>query len=240
MKIALLFSGQLRTGPETIDHIIDYFGKYGHLDLYFSLAPEIGYVNQINDGRHRMGNRTFSPNYNVYDYRDILFTDYDEPDYGTRVRHVGISPSPECHILGEQNINLLKQYHKIWECIRAMPATKYDLVVRLRCDVMLQNEMVPCWDEIQDAIKSDKLIINKYVWANHESATMANEMFFMGNEKVMRKACNIYPNLHKIKNLIDEKVVQPFGESIFYGNLLVEGLAPDHLYKYDFDYTVIR
>lgn len=255
MRIALLYSGQLRTLAETIESNIAYFKQFDddvQIDLFFSLSTKMGYVNTLNDERHVYGSRRMKDEYAGLGMLDLIIDRVlckklkkavlkkcaaieNTPLMNFEIQH----SCPHPLMVDSDKKNLIYQYYKIWNCYKMMKnPEEYDLIVRMRCDVILQSP--PPAVILQDCLELGRLMVNNFVWANHKSETMVNEMFFMGSPAVMAKACNIFNNFKAINGLIENKVCQAFGESIFYGSLLTDNLAPDRLYKFDFDYKVIR
>ena len=47
MKLAICYSGAIRTLPETISNNLDFFSEFD-IDLYFSVWDHVGYSDRIN------------------------------------------------------------------------------------------------------------------------------------------------------------------------------------------------
>lgn len=254
MKIAILYSGQLRTFAETYEQQIAYFKSLGnnvHIDLYFSLTDKVGYVDNLNDNRHSLSKRISPVTVDVTEEICRVISKHDFAN--VTVKKINIETQDSCLYqtfkhrdvlikgltLENKLTNLVLQYYKIHQCYKLMAQPlEYNMVVRLRCDVIPRNAIPG--SKLEMCLRENRLMVNQYVWEIHQSPSMVNEMLFMGTPDVMRRACNIYNNFARINKLIRKGHVQPFGESIFYGNTLIEGLCAPSDYKFDFNYVVLR
>lgn len=251
IKIAILYSGAIRTLAETINNNLDYFLSIGNvtIDLYFSIWDHIGYTDHINSPDYIRSNRILSsdtivtedlirklvPNLPNVNIKAIKIEKYHHGAYHMHVTN-GINP------------NLCSQYYKIWDCWKLLRPDydyDYDFVIRMRCDLLLNNNdgLLRCLRLLQ--IKNKHLILfpNK-IWYNYikePENTSINEMIWIAHPIFMKPACNIYNNSVLIDHIVvDRKQAHlNYGENICYMNLEVEKMA-DKIMLFDFDYRVLR
>lgn len=245
MKIALLYSGHIRTLANTLLHNVEYFktvAPQAQIDLYFSVWDTVGYVDHLNDERHVYSDHKTPAN--CKDIRKEIINICNSLPVGVNLINIKIQAADDIapKALPQLNIdalNLKYQYYKMQDCFELIEQPKdYNIIVRMRCDVLLRNP-IPA-EVLQNALRKNEIILNKYVWQVHSSPVMENEMFFMGNPTVMQKACKLPNNVHKINTLLRNGHIQPFGESLFYGHLLSNNFVSTNSTHFDFNYQVLR
>jgi hypothetical protein len=241
MKTAILYSGTIRTLAETIVNNIECF-NYGEVDLYFSLWDYVGYSDRINSPDYLMSERKLDKNTIItkeliesivpknVNIKIIKVEQYNANSYNLDL------------INGMDNSGLHAQYYKIWDCFNLLDEKiNYDLIVRCRCDIILNNKMDQ--KELMENVANNRIIFTSKIWYDHpwNNHTEINEMMWISNKELMRKACNIYNNADKINSIIksDNKTDKNYGESICYMNLAAEGIT-DNIMTFDFNYNVLR
>jgi hypothetical protein len=105
---------------------------------------------------------------------------------------------------------------------------KYDLIVRLRPDILIGK--IPVISDLE------KVYINNIVYKDTPAdlSDMVNEMIYISNGSNMDKICKIYENFRSLWN-----INEGYGERISRNNLELMGLL-DNCETFDFNLTVIR
>ncbi len=253
MKIALLYSGQLRTLAETIATNLAYFKACGatHIDIYVCITNNVGYRNKLNDYRYVPGYRAVAKPFITIGDLDKIIEPYLNETVGKGtcvVKTIPFKlPNGETDIWESHqhffNHNLITQYYLMQECINMVGhkrLSEYDMLVRMRTDVVLQNTINA--QHLKGYICADQLIVDKHIYGNVESSTMVNDGFFMGSPQVMFTACNVYENFKFLQSQIEDYCDNEFTNtpgSIFYCNLVIEEFDT-RIIKHDFNYRVLR
>lgn len=242
MKIAILYSGALRNLAETIDNNLSLFPNC-EIDLYFSTWEHMGYSERINSPDYIPGSRVIPAESAVSEglirslvpkkcnIKNIKIEKYEPTDYRFDLKN------------GLDNEGLAAQYYKIKDCYDLLDSDiEYDLIVRLRCDVLFTRRMNV--ERMKEIVDAGRLIFTDKIWYNHshnKTTASINEMFWIGKGKIMRKACSIYDNADKINEVIDDQkmVNANYGESICWMNLYAQSIE-DEVEIFDFDYRVLR
>lgn len=244
MKIAILYSGSIRTLKETILNNIDTF-NYDNvdIDLYFSIWDHVGYSDRINSPDYIFSNRTINNNLfvteqfiksiipNNVNIKRIKIEKYNSFNYSLDL------------INGVDNNGLSAQYYKILDCFNLLDKSiNYDALIRLRCDILFQNKMSKNY--LFDMVNNNKIIFTEKIWYNYPfdpKENCINEMIWICNKNNMEKCCNIYNNTNKINDLIikqNDKNIN-FGEKITFMNLKAENLV-SNIEIFDFNYNILR
>ena len=238
MRIAILYSGLLRTLPETINNNLNYFNGCD-IDLYFSLWDRVGYADQINAPDNIRGKRLLMEGrIDEEIVRKIIPPTVE-------INRLKIEPHKECQfdlINGLDHNGLAGQYYKNWDCFELLnDEIEYDIIVKMRCDLLLNNQI-----NVQDLaeLTKEKIVFASKIWYDyswHTGLTNLNDMLWIGNKEIMRKACRTYHNVDKINVLIKkrEQMHLNYGEGICYLNLEAEEMS-DRIHTFDFDYQVVR
>lgn len=243
MKIALLYSGSVRTLAETIMSNLEYFDyKNNQIDLYFDLWDYVGYVDHLNAPDYIKSKRVLG--------KDTVIT-------ASQITH--LLPSHVCvkkikiekydpnnytlELINGTKDNLHAQYYKIWDCYQLVDQSiEYDFMVRLRCDMTMNNKISN--HDLLNLVNQDKIVFNSkiwYDWVKDKDNQNINEMIWVAKSGLMKQACNIYNNVDLMNQIIlsrDQKFLN-YGENICYLNLEAEGLV-DKIHLFDFDYRVLR
>lgn len=242
MKLAILYSGAIRTLPETIENNIAYFENCS-IDLYFSTWDHIGYSDRINSPDYKSSNRKFDSSTKINkEFIENLCSPFN---VNIKRVHIETYDSNNHHLdltNGLDNGGLAAQYYKILDCYNLLEHTAYDAIIRLRCDMLLNNRIGMRY--LIDNIKNDKIVFPSSIWYNHfyeKDSNSINEMCWISNKTLMQKACNIYNNTDKINTIIaTKKYTHPnYGEGICFMNLEVEEISND-IVTFDFDYQILR
>lgn len=240
MKAAVLYSGAIRTLPETIENNLKQFDGMD-IDLYFSTWDHIGYSSRINSPDHIFSKRLLDGNTIVTEdviksivpsnvnIKKIKIEHYVENKY-----HVDVAN-------GFDNNGLSAQYYKILDCFNLLDQSiRYDIVARFRCDIILNN-YVP---NLLELISNNKIIFPSKIWYDYPwdaSKRAINEMLWVSNSELAGKACKIYSNMPKISDIVSSRqyTAPNHGESICFMNLESEDMI-SNIHAFDFDYTVLR
>ena len=244
MKAALLYSGNIRTLPKTINDTLKCFlSIIDEIDLYFSIWDHPGYVDNIN-----------SPDYMsaYHDFVGKIISEQDvmrciEQNKRVNIKTIKIenyiSNSYKLNLLNETSDNLAAQYYKILDCYNLLDdKIDYDIVARMRCDMVVKNMIDR--QKLLDAIMSGKIVFIEQIWYNHykkPGINYINDLMWIANKEVCGKACNIYDNSEKINKIITARnqTEKNYGENICYMNLEAEGLA-NNIELFDFSYKILR
>lgn len=241
MKIAILYSGAIRTLIDTIENNLNYFSG-AEIHLYFSIWDHMGYADKINSPDYILSDRSIPANTVVSDsliqsmvpegviIKAIKIEKYDPKNYSLDLINSGID-------------NLHAQYYKIWDCFTLLDKMEnYDFIVRMRCDILLNKQI---WiEELKQLSDDNKIVFTSKIWYNHPKTPdnrSINEMFWISGQELMGKACNIYNNTAKMNQIIKDRgqAEMNYGESVCYMNLEAEDMA-DKVELFDFDYVVLR
>lgn len=240
MKIAILYSGSLRNLAETIDNNLVFFQGM-KIDLYFSVWDYIGYIDHLNAPDHFRAKRLLVSDQIVtpdlirslipsnISIKAIKIEHYNPSDY-------------QLDLINGSSPNLNAQYYKILDCFNLVEnPQEYDFLVRLRCDILLNNKMEHSL--IHQLVNDDKIIFNTKIWFNHprQGGYDINEMIWIAKAELMRKACHIYGNATKINQVISNRgqTHKNYGENICCLNLEAEDIL-NKVHLFDFDYHVLR
>lgn len=242
MKIALLYSGSFRNLAETLEENIAYF-KGNEIHLYFSVWDHMGYVDHLNAPDYLLSNRLLRKDQKVSDSLIRSFVPEEAEVKAVKVEKYN-ADKYSLNLVNGANPNLAAQYYKIWDCFTLLEeeGETYDAVVRMRCDVLLKKKIRT--KKIKELVDNNKIIFNTKIWYDHpktKEARSINEMIWISNKDLMKKACNIYNNADKINEIIkkNEQKDLNYGESICYMNLEAEGIT-ENVELFDFDYRVMR
>ncbi len=249
MKIALLYSGTIRHLANTMLNNLFAFNYFDEpIDLYFSVWDHMGYVDHINAPDYMPYPKTLPADTKVDDQliKDIVSYAlyFSKIKVNIKAIKIDIYDPNKYHldlINGVNNIGLYAQYYKILDCFNLLDNTNYDMLVRCRCDILLNLYDT---EYFKNTIKNDKIIFPTKIWYNHtykSDSDGINEMIWVANKPLMKKACNIYANADKINNIIKTKNQNTanYGESICLMNLEAEGIR-ENIQTFDFDYNVLR
>lgn len=240
MKIAILYSGLIRTLTETIDNNLNYFGD-AEIDLYFSTWTNVGYTDQINAPDNVISARKLDEKTVITE--QLLRHIVPAKANIKKVKIETYQPNM-CQfdlVNGLDRVGLAPQYYKTWDCYRLLEG-QYDAVVKLRCDLFLRQQID--LDYLFGQVAEDKIVIPSKTWYDFTYQTgnnSVNEMMWIANQEVMKKACSIYINQDKINAIIrsNKQTHLNYGESISLLNFQAEGLV-DGIRTFDFDYLVMR
>ncbi len=253
MRIAILFSGELRTFAETIGNNIMYFKQYSNnIDIYYAFTDNVGYfpveadtANAFKNDRYVMGERKITNARSFWGTNqiDIILEPYLSKTIYKKTGLIKKQPyevpvPPDCTI----PYKICHQFYLLqrgWDNSEGprQSFNAYDLVVRLRPDVVLQNPISGV--DLEAAIRGNMLIVNKYTEYDTEDEKAVHPGFFMGPPHIMRMACSVYNNFRYIQELIDKDFISTTAAQVFYGNLYIHNLN-ENLHKYDFNYKIIR
>lgn len=243
MKTAILYSGSIRTLASTIENNINYFQDYHNKsDLYFSVWDHVGYADKINSPDYINSNRVVLPSTIVNE--DLIRRLVPK---GINIKAIKIEKYiPENYqmalVNGIDNPNLSAQYYKMWDCFNLLDDSHYDVYVRLRCDILLNNKINV--DFLADLCSYERIVFSKKIWYDYikePNIQAMNEMIWISNKELMKKACNIYNNTDGINKIISARNQTQinYGESICYMNLEAENML-DNIELFDFNYNILR
>lgn len=263
MKIAILYSGYLRNFIETFKNNIEYLSnKDDEIHLYFSLWDQFGYADQINSPDFIKSKRILSnfdywnKEVSIYLLEEIIYMTHEltrddnlivsrEDLEKITIKNIKIETNNTSNckmdlVNGAKN-GLASQFYKVRDCFDLIDnAENYDFLVRLRCDMLLNNKM----NNILDVVNDNKIIFSSKIWYDHEyqkGYRSINDMMWISNKENMKKACNIYNNVDKINKIIYQRNQSElnYGENVCFMNLEVENLV-DNIYTHDFNYNILR
>jgi hypothetical protein len=244
MRGALLYSGYIRTLPEVIENHIKCFSFVEHLDLYFSLWDRPGYIDRINSPDFLTAHHKYQDD-QIID--ENILNECIEHYSNISIRKIKIEP----YINNQYQMNLLNgcsnavssQFYKIYDCCTLLdPTIDYDFVARMRCDIRLENMIEQ--QKLIDCITNNHLLFTEKIWYNHSyksGMSDINDMLWIGKKSLCKQACQVYKNVEKINNIIQQKeqIQINFGENLVYLNLVAEGIE-NHIELFDFDFRIIR
>jgi len=229
VKLALLYSGNIRTLPETIENNLNSF-KFANLDLYISTWDTISYSNKINSPDYVFSKRLVDTNVSEHmlnklaSFKKIKIEKYFNANFDLNG--------------GLDNSGLGAQYYKIFDALQLVEnISEYDALIRLRCDFKINN--IISKNLLSEYIESKNIIHTSKIWYNHEwdiTKQCINEMFWIAPPCYIKQTCNIYKNIEKINKLTSDI---NYGEKICYLNLKAENLI-NQIKTYDFNYTILR
>jgi hypothetical protein len=228
MKLAFLYSGNLRTLNETIENNINSF-KFAEIDCYISTWDKITYTDKINSPDHIFSNRLLSGDVS---YNLLNTLTYFKATNIEKYKEINFNLN-----FGIDNSGLGNQYYKIYDVLKLVNnINDYDALVRLRCDFKINN--VISKDLLSEYIENKNIIHTSKIWYNHEwtGQKSINEMFWISPPCFINQTCGIINNVDKINKLTDSL---NYGEKICYMNLEAENLIK-YIKTYDFDYQILR
>lgn len=168
MKIALIYSGNLRTWDQCKPNHKDTFGDqdvYG----YFFTDRDPTETNHIQDKRPRV--------YQWVQYHQSLFDDpFGEHKFNSRK-----APENTAH-------QTLNQWHSSYIGFHLVPR-KYDVYVRVRCDIKFNGPL--------DFSRFDYLTNNIYIPEGMNYGGV-NDQFAFGNYEVMRIYYSVFLNCYQL------------------------------------------
>ena len=242
MKIAILYSGLIRTLAETISNNLDYF-RTTDIDLYFSIWDCVGYTNQINAPDNIMSKRVLDKDTVITErvIRDLVPININIKE--VKIEKQGYTNHSFNLVNGLDRSGLASQYYRVRDCYQLLDnQTDYDAIVKLRCDIVLRNQIN--LDYLFREVADNKIVFASKIWYDFTwkpSIAEINDMLWISNRSLMQKSCNIYNNTDKINSIIStKKYTHPnFGESICFMNLEAENMT-DNIVTFDFDYQILR
>jgi hypothetical protein len=237
MKIAVCYSGCLRTFKKCYEKNHGVLSKHGDLDYYITTWENPCYTKVARyDDIHAINGDT------IYD--DLLNPDEKITDSYLRqflpfkkimIESMEVMDSiiNSCSDMPWNIMSpsrLLCQYYMMSSCNSWMrdSGVDYNLVVKLRPDVIIKK--------FPNVENTDVIYLNSVVYKETKTdlLDMINEMVYVTNPENMNKICNIYRNF---RNLWDVRV--GYGERISRDNLENENLL-DKCKLFDFEIEVIR
>lgn len=249
MKIAIMYSGAIRQLLHSLRNNLLAFDYADTIDLYFSTWDHIGYVDKLNSPDYITYPKSFPFETVVSEelIRDIVsycsFPSIIKSKINIKAIKIETynNQNYKLDLINKtDNIGLHAQYYKIWDCFNLLQ-DDYDLLVRCRCDLLLNNFDK---DTILNNVLDNKIVFPSKIWYNHPWTTDSrtiNEMIWISNKNLMKKACNIYNNTDNINQIIKQRRQKEknYGESITFLNLEAENLI-DNIATFDFNYNVLR
>jgi len=206
-KIAICFSGGLRTFKICYKTIINKFKHLGKVDLFISTWEKPCYTqvkrfediyaidgdNKINDllNKDDIITKEYLESITKFNVIDIEKMEVMDNIVET-TKHMKWTELPPAR--------LLCQYYKMARCndlkneYAEKNNIKYDLTVRIRCDIKVS--LVPSLETIE----FDKIYVNSMVYPKNPAfkLKMVNEMLYMANTENMNKICDIYKDFEKV------------------------------------------
>lgn len=242
MKIAILYSGAIRNLIESISNNLEIFTTPSdQVDLYFSTWEDIGYVDNINSPDFLFSKRVIKKDAKVTENLIISLV-----PKSINIKNIKIEKYKndyQFELIGGVTENLSAQFYKISDCCDLLDKdTEYDMIVRLRCDILFNRKIDK--NLLHQLTNDNKIIFSSKIWYNHEyqqGYRSINDMMWVANQNLIRKTCNAYKNTSAINEIIKIKnqIELNFGESVCFMNLEAEKLV-DSIYTYDFDYRILR
>lgn len=239
MRIALCFSGGLRTFKYCYKHVIDKFKSYGEVDLFISTwnKPCYTQVKPLHDihaidGQGQAGLLSKDDEVTIqYLNKLTKFKRIQIEDVSIMHKIIQQTKSLKWTIMSPSR--LACQYYKMQKChelkkeYEKLHDFKYDVNVRLRCDIKI--------DSLPERFDLNKIYINSMVYKNHKvfKNDMINEMIYVCNNENMDIICNIYDMFLKLWTK------DGFGERLSYTHFKNEGLI-EKSYIHDFKIKVDR
>jgi len=226
-RIAICFSGGLRTFKLCYKTVVDTFKHLGQVDLFISTWEKPCYtqVKRFEDIYAINGDNKFNE---LLKKDDTITKEYLESI--TKFNVIDIEKMEVMDSIVELTkhmkwtelppARLLCQYYKMARCndLKNEYAEKnninYDLTVRIRCDIKITS--VPLLDKIQ----FDKIYVNSFVYVGNPTfrLKMINEMIYMANTENMNKICDIYKDFEKVW------WINGYGEGVSYKHFEVNKL----------------
>lgn len=257
MKVAILYSGAIRHLAETLrNNLMDFDYYDSEIDLYFSTWDHMGYADRINSPDYITYPRVLPPdtkvtNQLIEDIVGYTLHPFTMPAGAykrkAKIKAINIEKyvpnSYKFDILnGTDNNGLSAQYYKIWDCFTLLDNDiNYDLLVRCRGDFTIHRNNKTY---LADMVANNKIVFPSKIWYNHSfnsESRAINEMMWVSNKELMKKACSIYNNVDKMNAIIQSRNQKEtnYGESICFLNLEAENML-DNICTFDFDYTIYR
>lgn len=235
MKIAVCYSGGLRTFKKCYQQNHEVISKLGDVDYYISTWEKPCYtkVARFDDVLAINGTTIYddllSPDEKVtYGYLNSLMKFSGKAIHSMETMDRIIEPSRELpwHIMSPAR--LYCQYFQMAYCFyELVPKDHFDIVIRLRPDVTI--EKLP-------EIDPEKIYINHMTYPGCPAVETdsINEMIYVSNYDNMKKICKIYENIPDLWNKDDA-----FGEKMSWKNFQKENLL-DKCETFDFGLKVVR
>lgn len=244
MKIAIYFSGCVRTLKYTIENTIKTIRKnIGDCEIYTFYSfwdltdkpidvPDIFCTSVPENGidRHEFGGKSeyrsenlFVPIISENDIKKCILNSGSDFVDG-EIQSMDISKK----IIEESNFTnipkLSSQYYKIHRVVEKFPPKKYDLCLRIRADTTINN-----FPKLEQLINLNNfLFINRWLWPGaHSDLIACNEMVWCSTPDIFLDTCSVYNN--KNSNFYDVYSGEPVTANHF-SNLINSGVVK----KYDF------
>ena len=227
MKIAICFSGGLRTFKLCRKHIINLFRQIGEVDLFISTWEKPCYTEvKKNKDIHAINGKSVFKN--LLGEKEIITEDYLKSLEDFKV--IDIEPMTKMTEIMEpvsklpweimSPTRLVCQYYKNFRCnnLKNEYAKKnnihYDLIVRIRCDIKISS--------IPQKFDVNKIYLNSMVYAKNPSFKhkMINEMIYIANTENMNKICELYNDFNQVWSS------NGFGEGVSYKYFLLKEFIP--------------
>lgn len=244
-KIALLYSGCLRTLQEMLPRHCEYFLEHADsLDLYFSLWDHVGYVNHLNDEDFISAQRLTPPHSLITP--ELISSWVTQSNCQVVGSHIEKYHPNNCYfplLNGLANDNLAAQYYKIEDCYKLVTNPfQYRALVRLRTDFWPRQPFSSSF--LIQALDQKHAIFPHQIWRGFlktPSITDLNESCWIAPPTIMDSLCQIYSNVEKINRIIvrRQQTGPNYGENICYLNVEAENLT-NQLQYFDFDYKILR
>lgn len=224
MKIAICYSGNVRT----FEHcVLSHSRLFQNADVYFSVWDDFGRVEKINDAIHHKIDLNLP-----HKVSENYLTDKTPSNFCIKGIKIDSYSVLDNSIELKKDNHLKYQYYKTRDAYGMIPnnAEEYDIVVRLRCDITIENFHHD----------TDTIVFNKDIWYNlgwSPEHQLMNEMIWVANPDLMARSVRMFDNLEYLNSTLT--MSQMYGESVFYFHLVKENLLP-YASFFDFNYNIIR
>lgn len=241
MKISLFVSGYPRTlfhnfsrNLETIRNIVGDC----EIDIFYSFWDELGRVEKINDPWHSIVD-PYIPKPLTVESISQYFFDIGATNVVGEVEPIGLMEN----ILSESPFtyqpSLSSQYYKTYRVVEKYFKDGYDLYVRIRPDIVINNFLSK--EHILSLHNNKNLIVNENYWYNTLYAGEAcNEMIWVSSKDAFVASNSMFVDQRKIAE--ENHGCVPYGEYLTgrYFNNLIREEKISSIYTFNFDYRVFR
>jgi hypothetical protein len=227
MKVAICFSGAIRSFDECIGSTLKYFiNNFDNPDIFLHM-----WTFNNNDGsdinynfKWRKDNSPIDKILSVLNPKKYVIEEYTNSSEQIIINNSNVDMNKfETDKLKNYGFNCCSMYWKIFKCFELVEMYKnennieYDLVIRARLD-FLWEDFISSKDFVNIFYNKIFLIKDRYATC---SKLVTNDKFFAGNFSTMKKMCNIFNYLRDYQD----------------SNILIEGqtINETHIKKMGFD-----
>lgn len=195
MRVAVLISGHLREFKKCFDSINTFLLQKYDCDVFISTWSTPGYWTPFDDkgvDDYCRETENIEDEVSIYNPVSLEIEELSLIEDKFKELSLKILEKNKNKKRWGRNKNIIGMYYKIWKCnslrleAEKLNDIKYDLIIRLRPDILIKNFDIENLDVYEDTLYT--VVSNDLIC----------DSFFFGTDKTMNRVCNIYKEFEEI------------------------------------------